>query len=312
MTHGTKRRALARSSALAIALAATAPAQAINIQFDYRYDTKGFFTDQATGAPVSEHRAMLEYAGSFYKNFGDNLAPINAGADDNWSVEITHPSLDGLPITLNNFEVPEDTVTIFVGGGKSHPAVLGFAGIGRNIQASGSREFVDSALNRKQGDNDFAPWGGYIWFNSVHNWHMSKSTNGLNHSTPDFLTTAVHEIGHILGFGTAGSWRSQINDQGYFTGTKSSQIYGGPVPLDQNGSHWAEGTQGFYNGLLQETIMDPSTPFGQRQLITDLDYAGFEDMGWEVKPVPLNGSLAYLAGGLLLFRQFAKRKGKNS
>jgi hypothetical protein len=39
------------------------------------------------------------------------------------------------------------------------------------------------------------------------------------------------------------------------------------------------------DGLPKETMMDPSTPFDERQLPAALDYAGFADMG-QVSSVP--------------------------
>ena len=45
------------------------------------------------------------------------------------------------------------------------------------------------------------------------------------------------------------------------------------------------------DGLVQETLMDPSTSYGTRQLLTELDYAGFADIGWQLTAVPLPASI---------------------
>lgn len=54
-------------AALALALFAGVPnaVSALQIEFDYRYDTRGFFTDLATGEPLAERRALLDLAASF-------------------------------------------------------------------------------------------------------------------------------------------------------------------------------------------------------------------------------------------------------
>lgn len=36
------------------------PAHALTIEFDYTHDTKGFFTDLVTGAPILERRSLLD------------------------------------------------------------------------------------------------------------------------------------------------------------------------------------------------------------------------------------------------------------
>lgn len=278
---------------------------AITIQFDYRYDTRGFFTD-SNGQAITEKRAVLNKAASFYAPFLNELTAINPKAGDQWSVKIVHPSLAGAPLTLKNTVVAKDTITIYVGGSPSGSGVLGFAGTGYNLTATGSQTFVKAVTKRGQ-TKTFAPWGGYIWFNSNNPWHFGvneKPSAGKN----DMLTTAIHEIGHILGFGEAATWRQLIKN-GRFTGAKSIATYGSAVPLDRYGVHWAEGVISSINGKTQETLMDPSTPTGQRQLLTQLDYAGFADMGWQIQqpteiPLPPVAYLMYCLPLILLKKHF--------
>lgn len=290
---------------LALLTVAT-PVQAIIIQFDYHYDTRGFFTDVSTGAPLSERREMLELAADFYAGFSDQLSPITPQAHDTWSVTITHPSLGGPPLRLTDLTIAADTIRVFVGGSPSAPGVLGFAGAGNNLSASGSGAFVSDVLSRGQpntrGENasDYGVWGGYIWFNTVQDWYFGADTDGLSTGRPDFLTTATHELGHILGFGTADAWFSQIDESTHtFIGAAATAAYGGAVPLDQFNNHWAEGVNSEVLGILQETLMDPSTVRGLRELPTRLDYAGFSDIGWQVTTVSLPISV-WLFGSVLL------------
>jgi hypothetical protein len=152
-----------------------------------------------------------------------------------------------------------------------------------------------------------------IWFNAANNWYFGNDTNGLTAGHPDFLTTATHEIGHILGYGEADSWLAQIDSNGYFIGASSVAAYGGAVPLDQYGSHWAKVVMSTYAGVAQETLMDPNTIAGQRELPTVLDYAAFKDIGWQVAAtaVPEPNSCGLLLAGLGLIGLLARRRAAN-
>ena len=126
------------------------PAQALIIEFDYTYDTRGFFTDLVTSEPIAERRALLEEAASFYSDFTDSLSAIAPQAGDSWSVNISHPSLGGPQITLNNQNIAADTLRIYAGGSNSAPGVLGFANTGFSLTASGSDDFVNAVITRGQ------------------------------------------------------------------------------------------------------------------------------------------------------------------
>lgn len=302
------RRALAvgraASCAAAVALVAGS-AQAVSIQFDYRFDNRGFFTDLSSGEPLAERRALLDLAALPFAGFGDSLAAIAPQSGDEWSVSFTHPSLGGQAApTVTNLEVAADTLTVFVGGSVSGPGVLGFATTGFDLTVTGSSAFVDSVLTRGQpnaiGANatDYGTWGGTIWFNARNDWYFGADAAGLTPGRPDFLTTATHELAHILGVGSADSWLAQVDAQGRFVGQQSVEAHGGPVPLEAIGAHWARGTSSFVAGQAQQTLMDPGTIPGQREYPTDLDYAGLADIGWQVSAVPEAGSATSMLAGL--------------
>lgn len=284
-------RAVAAAALAAIAMCA--PAAALEIEFDYRFDTNGFFTDLATGSPIAERRAVLEAAAGFFAPFADPLAAIDPGAGDRWRVRIVHPSLAGAAPVLDDLRVAGGAIRVFVGASASVPGVLGFATTGFALEASGSDSFVSAVTTRGQsvtagpGARDYGPWGGSIWFNSANDWHFGLDTAGLFPGRPDLLTTATHELGHILGFGVAASWFAQVDTANRFTGAASMALHGGPVALDSIAAHWAEGTISTRpGGAPQETLMDPTTVAGVRELPTRLDYAAWRDIGWQVSAVP--------------------------
>ncbi len=280
-------------------------AQAISIQFDYTYDG-GFFDDQ-------QRRDRLQQAADFYTGFSDTLSAINPAAGDQWSVQFNNPSNLGTQIQEHNMSVSADILTVFVGGSAMGSGTLGFGTTGILFNVSGSTDFVDSAYTRGQhnatgfGATDYGTWGGAMSFNSDVNWFWGETTDGLNNSNNDFLTTAAHELGHLLGYGSADSWFSQM-DGGLFSGESSIAAYGGPVPVGT--AHWAEGVMSTYNGIDQETMMDPTTPGGIRQLPTVLDYAGLEDIGWQVSEVPVPASVWLFVSGLTFLGASVVRKRK--
>lgn len=261
------------------ALAGGRPASAITITLDYSLDTNGFFASQAA-------RDALELAASYYETFTDALAPITPGGVDTWTATFTHPGT-GVAHGIADLVVGGDEVIVFAGGrGLGGPAGVGGPG---GFSASGTASFLEAVVGRGQpgafgpaaSRTDFGPWGGALAFDTSLAWHFGLDTAGLDAGEADFLSVALHELGHLLGFGLVPSWTNLVSG-GEFTGTSAFAANGGNVPLHGDGLHWADGTTS--GGL--ETVMDPSILLGTRELLTALDWAGFEDMGWDLAPLP--------------------------
>jgi len=298
--HRAMRRAPTLATLLLPALLfAGIEARAVSIQFDYRFDSQGFFSTAT--ADGLQARSTLEEAADTYARYVDSLAPITPGGGDTWSTGFLNPGGSGF-VNVNDLAVPADTLVVFVG---ARPLVgaLGFAFGGGVSSATGSAAFLDALETRGQAGallpipNDHGVWGGSITFNSAAPWNLDPSTLP-GPSQNDFLTTAIHEIGHIFGFGSAPSFAAQVvDDDGdpgtplVFVGDAASAAYGGPVPLGPFGGHFAEGVSSFVDGIPQETLMDPTTPAGVRQLATDLDHAVWQDIGWTPIPEPSAGIL---------------------
>lgn len=305
---GARPFAIRATSAACLFALTLGPAHALDIVFDYRFDRSGFF-DTAT-VEGAQRRSVLEAAADAYDSFSDALAPISpGGGTDSWRVTFKHPSWTTFfeQTTVENLVVPANTMIIFVGSAFSASSVLGAAENGV-IQVTGNAAFEATVRVRGQVGaldtvpTDFGPWGGSIWFNRAASWHIGLDTVGLDSTKADLLTTATHEIGHLLGIGEAPSWDAQIagtSGDYRFTGDASQAAYGGDVPLDPIGAHWGEGVGSFVNGVPQETLMDPTTARGNRELLTTLDLAGLSDVGWQVRPVPEPSTVALGALGLM-------------
>jgi hypothetical protein len=289
-----------------ILAAAGSTAEAAIVTFDYSLDTSGFFT--ANGAA----KASLEAAGEFLgSRLADTLDSIVSAGNDHFNARLWHPATGNLT-TLSDYSVAADTLVVFVGA-RDLGGSLGIGGPG-GWTASGSSAFFSTVRTRGEGDTsntdgnvvpavDFAPWGGSISFGSTAAWYFDpdpssvESFPGLN----DFHSVALHELGHVLGFGLADSWQNKVSGNS-FVGAHAMAAYGGSaVPLSGDSAHWQEGIQSLYLNDTQETLMDPSLLVGSRKYFTNLDLAALADIGWEVVPVPLPpAALLFLSGVAVL------------
>ena len=155
-------------------------------------------------------------------------------------------------------------------------------------------------------------------FNTEKTWHFQ-----LDGRPPvagsDFVSIALHEMGHLLGIGTSPSWNALIDGSGLFQGVRSVESFGGPVPVDGGGGHWQDDAAcvsgsgydpnnplnvlsltytsfGTEHGSHQIALMDPAsctiTNSTTLKVFTDLDWAALSDIGWEVfQPVSLAGPI---------------------
>ena len=297
----------------ASAMFASSASANIDIVFDYSYDTNGFFDSQS-------RRDRLEEAAAFYENaFTDTLSPVSGFS---WTANMTHPGTL-TDYTFSGPDVGQDQILIYAGGYNFSDGTLGHGGPGGFPTQSGTVEKFDALVSRGQfpyttphyAQTDFGTWGGSLTFDTA---PVVEFTNGSSQSASwywgdasidipdegsgymyDFLSIAVHEIGHVLGFGTANSFENLISG-GMFTGAASQAVYGGPVPM-YGSAHWATGI------LDDSTAMDPSIGVNERRLLTMLDYAGFDDLGWDVDydaiPEPTTLALMGLTSLVMLRRR---------
>ena len=253
----------------------------ISFQFDYRYDSTHFFD-------VTARRTALEQAGHLVADqFGDSLTAIQPSGTNRWTPNITSPST-GLTTTLpSNTAVAANQILVFVGDRNINS--LGIGGPG-GYSSSGSTSWLNTVKTRGQAGaasstspTDTSPWGGSVTFDSAGvNWFFGSTTAGLNSTQVDFLSVAVHELTHVVGFVTNNrAFTRDINSAGMFFGSNavaanSNQL----IPMDSTRGHWREGTMN--DGV--ETAMDPSINRGTRKMLTSLDRAALRDIGWQITP----------------------------
>jgi hypothetical protein len=264
-----------------LCLSASAAHAKITFDFDYSLDgPTGFFAQNPAA------KTALDQAASVYTDrILDTLAPITPDSNNTWTTSFVNPAtgVKDSP-TFKDLAIPANTLKVFIGA-HSLGGPLGLGGPG-GFQATTST-FAPTVNFRGQTGASLTPptdfggrWGGTIAFDSTANWNFDLV--GPHTGQQDFLSVATHELAHVLGFGTAGSWTQNYASGGFFNGPKAVALYGGPVPLNSGGDHFNNGVLSTAGGVPQETLMDPDITTGTRKYITLLDFAALDDLGWDL------------------------------
>jgi Bacterial pre-peptidase C-terminal domain len=240
------------------------PAGSFRIQFDYRFDTQGWFT------PL--RRAALEAAARVWESIiADEFPDTPAGTATPY---VLNPETDEYAGSSNVFITDQaiNDVTIFVGA-----RTLGGATLAVGAPSGNYTNEV-----RYNGDR-FQPWLGSISFDNSTNWFFDPTPDtaiDIPLTQNDFISTAVHEIGHILGFNRSANAFNSLVENDTFVGANASALNGGnPIPLQPGGAHIRDGYEFGGSG---ETLMDPTSSSGGRQLPTALDAAILDDIGYTI------------------------------
>uniref|UniRef100_UPI001CD02CB6 cadherin-like domain-containing protein n=1 Tax=Oscillatoria salina TaxID=331517 RepID=UPI001CD02CB6 len=236
-----------------------------NIEFDYRFDTNGFFDD-------AERRTTLEAAAQIWENLiDDEFDNVPAGIE----ITVRNPQTGE-----ENQEVILDTeiddLLIFVGT-QSPPFGIGIDG---DALARGGPRTTDGS--------DFEPFAGNISFDPTPSFNDGSSADWFFDQTPetdddqpfgsiDFLETALHEIGHVLGIGTANIF-STIGEEGaLFDGPNALSVNeGNPIPLENDLAHVLDGF------TLRDGTQALMSPVDSSRVPTVVDLALLADIGYEV------------------------------
>lgn len=304
-------RVSAHLACLTLWLTVACGAQAVNISFDYSRDTNGFF------GPATLARQSLEAAGDYFEGIlADDLDPLSPGGVNTWTATFDNPQTGASDSEVDMF-VPADTLIVLVGARDLSGGTLGLAGPG-GLSASGTSAWIETIKHRGEtnafgaGATDFAPWGGQITIDTTDG-AVARDWNDDHTASPsggqaDLYSVLLHELGHVLGYGTSTSWDTNValGSPSVFSGSLSSLSHGGSINLHTDDGHWAIGTMSSVGGMAQEAAMDPNITLGTRKHFTDLDVAGLGDLGWTIVPEPSSFVLAAI--GLIAWGWLAVRR----
>ncbi len=196
-------------------------ASALEIRIDYTYDTNNFFD-------TAEKRNAIESVARFYgEMISDNLLRIDPSefSQASWSAVFTNPQTGGTGV-IDEPVIPENVIIVFVGARELGGSTAGRAGPG-GYSAGGFQSWFEridgrgsaaAAADPNTARTDFALWGGSIAFDTPRTWNFSRTANSTG---TEFVSVALHEMGHVLGIGTADSWDNLLSG-GTFNGSAST------------------------------------------------------------------------------------------
>lgn len=235
-----------------------------DIQFDYRFDTNGFFNNP-------RRRATLEAAGNIWSDIiRDEFADVPAGTE----LYVQNPQTGQAQYVTLNY--PIDDIVVFVGARPLAGDTIAEGG------PSGTWR-VGSKRDTRYNGSDFEPWNGSISFDSTQSWFFDltpSTSNDIPAGKTDFLSCATHELGHVLGLGSSPAFDNLISG-GSFIGDRAEVLNNGnPIPLDTDLGHVNRDFQ--FSGILSDVLMDPILATGTRLSPTNLDIAMLNDIGYQV------------------------------
>jgi hypothetical protein len=259
----------------------------LTLDIDYSLDTNGFFNPGTANGQAA--RATLARAAQWHTDrYMDSWSAIVPGGGNTWTARFTHPSSGQAEFTISNMTIPANTMKVFAGARSLTPE-YGKSGPGGYTASSafGDTAFTNAVQYRGQpaaagaAPTDFGTWGGGLAFDTGANWHFGLDAPPAG--KVDFYSVAIHELAHLLGFGTAASFTTTYTSGTSFTGPKAKADNGGAdVPLTPGEvplAHWSNSVQGKVGGALVQAAMS-DIALRQRKPFTSIDFAAMDDIGY--------------------------------
>ena len=284
---------------------------AIDIIFDYSYDTGNYFGDE-------QRYVMEQVAYAFESRMGGSSF---LGYRPNEDLGLTSISGAGLYFknpTSNTYVQPgigsttsegnvigrQDELIIFLGArssGFSSASVLASAGPTGRTGYSGSPSDISAfsaALNSKNTNTTWQPLAGSSQVNTNNSFYfdtdLTTHTDATSSGKTDFYSVMVHEIGHIMGFTSSNAFANYSSGGsagvGSWTGANAKAQYNNQnVPLNGN-PHWGTLNQVNVNCACHPSML-PTISSNVRTSFSDLDFALLKDVGYSISASPVGTNI---------------------
>lgn len=272
---------------------------AIDIIFDYSYDTDGYFTN--------ERKYIVEQAAYAFESRLNSESFASLNPDDYGSTNIDFYVSAWNPQTLSTIQLRPDTATSegnLVGAADTVLIALGAKAVGTSNQylaaATGSfgygshvpnGTFLDYWDNTRNSTSNFDSVGGSITVNSSFSFYedtdLTTHTDATTSGLVDFYSVMTHEIGHIMGFAdTWDAWNNNLSGN-FWTGANGKAEYNNQnIPIDSaSKSHFGTLSQGNVNCACHP-LMSTSTGTNTRRGFSELDFALLKDIGYNISASP--------------------------
>jgi|GEM_PF-5472726 len=237
--------------------------------------------------------------------------------------------------SLHNMRFCEGQIRIFMGSHKTDESPeTSLWARGHSTTPGGNLGWVDLVENRgragvpQQAVNVTV---GSVSFNRDYNWYTIEQDDEQEQFQHNLESTMLHNIGHLLGFGSSLAWDKQINMNGsgnqsapkVFEGMASIAVatnLNNEAPLLEvspgfTPEHWND-SLGLYPTYLwgqpQLPLMTHDIPIGTRKELTHLDIAAMKDLGWTLTLGPgVSGFLELLQALTLKMDDWSKHLWNN-
>lgn len=240
-----------------------ARSSSFDIKFDYRFDTNGFFD-----GPNRYRRDFLEAAATIWEAIlTDEFPDVPVGTT---TPDVRNPQT-GVSTNFTTDALIDDLV-VFVGA--------------RDLgDSTGAEGFVSGYYTNepRYTSSNFEPWAGSIAFDTSPQYFSDTTPNtssAISIENVDFISVAVHELGHILGIGTSPAFDSLVSN-GFFNGSNAKALNSNnPIPLDLDLNHVTDNI--LIGGVESQALMESSFTSGIQKLPTALDIALLADIGYQL------------------------------
>ena len=242
----------------------------LNIEFDYTYDN-GYFSANP------ERKAALEASATYW---GDLLADDFAAVPAGRSVSLSNSETGGTESLTLGGDLDDIRIWVFAFAFGADSSTLAYAG------PFGSW-YSGDAYDIRWNGAVFEPWFASLTVRTDPSvpWYFDTDPATVDDfngdSSMDFFTTAMHELGHVLGFLSGPYSKTGNLTDGAFSGAKAiARTDGQHVTLD--GSHLSsEFTTGLLRPGLESYMMYGSSHTKRlREYPSALELAMLEDLGY--------------------------------